>query len=51
LTLGTGSSTVNALLADSNGAVTGSYAAQTATTNDASIANSAWNIALRQASA
>jgi hypothetical protein len=50
LTMGTGSSTVNSLLADSGGAVGPNYPSQTATTNDASIANTAWNIALKQAS-
>jgi hypothetical protein len=51
LTLGAGPSTVNALLGDSANAVSGNYAAQTATTNDASIANAAWSVALKQASA
>jgi hypothetical protein len=50
LTFGVGTSTVNALLGDSGGAVSGSYGPQTATTNDASIASESWSIALAQAS-
>jgi hypothetical protein len=49
LVLGVGVSTVNALLGDSGGAVSGSYGAQTATTNDASIDSASWTIALAQA--
>lgn len=45
---GAGSATVNALLADSGTAVSGAYAAQTATTNDASADSSSWSVALRQ---
>jgi hypothetical protein len=51
LTLGVGTSTVNALLGDSNGPVSGSYPSQTATTNDANIASESWSIALAQATA
>jgi PKD repeat protein len=49
LVLGTGSATVNALLADSAGAVSGSYGPASATTNDASADSSSWSIALNQA--
>jgi hypothetical protein len=47
---GAGSATVNALLADSGAPVSGAYAAQTATTNDASPDSSSWSVALQQSS-
>jgi PKD domain len=48
-TLGTGAATINTVFADSGAPVSGTYAARTATTNDASSSSVSWTIALAQA--